>query len=246
MAGAVRTFGKPLPYLKIGRLKGKLIAIEGTDGVGRSTQIALLKQWLEVQGHAVMVTGWTRSNLMSRSIEAAKSGHALSRLTLSLLYATDFADRLENDVLPALRAGFIVLADRYIYTAIARDAVRGSDAAWTRNVLGFAPVPDLVCYLDIDLAHLVPRVLASGGMNYWESGMDLHLGEDLFESFTKYQTRMLHEFDRMAGEFGFTAIDARRDIESVQRDLREAIAPIVAKRPARVAASVTPGPARSG
>jgi dTMP kinase len=233
MAGTVRTFGKPLPYLRIRRLKGKLIAIEGTDGVGRSTQIALLRQWLEVQGHAVMVTGWTRSNLMSRSIEAAKSGHALSRLTLSLLYATDFADRLENDVLPALRAGFVVLADRYIYTAIARDAVRGSDPTWTRNVLGFAPVPDLVCYLDIDAEHLVPRVLASGGMNYWESGMDLRLGEDLFDSFTKYQTRMLHEFDRMAGEFGFTVIDARRGIEPVQQDLREAIIPIVAKHQAR-------------
>ncbi len=244
MAGAVRTFGKPLPYLKPGRLKGKLIAIESTDGVGRSTQIALLQQWLEVQGHAVMVTGWTRSNLMSRSIEAAKSGHALSRLTFSLLYATDFADRLENEIIPALRAGFIVLADRYIYTAIARDAVRGSDPKWIRSVLGFAPVPDLVCYLDIDLEHLGPRVLASGGMNYWESGMDLRLGEDLFESFTKYQTRMLHEFHRMAGEFGFTVIDARRDIASVQKDLREAISPIVVKHPDRRAASPIPDSSR--
>ena len=227
MAGPARTFGKPLPYLKLGRPKGKLIAIEGTDGVGRSTQVALLQQWLEVRGFPVMVTGWTRSNLMSRAIDAAKSGHALNRLTLSLLYATDFADRLENNIVPALRAGFVVLADRYIYTAMARDAVRGADPDWIRNVLGFALVPDLVCYLDIDLAHLSPRVLASGGMNYWESGMDLRLGEDLFDSFSRYQTAMIQEFERMSKEFGFTVIDARRDIDSVQTDLREAIGSVV-------------------
>jgi dTMP kinase len=236
MAGSARTLGRPLPYLKLGRLKGKLIAIEGTDGVGRSTHIALLQQWLEVQGFPVMVTGWTRSNLMSRSIDAAKSGHALNRLTFSLLYATDFADRLENNIVPALRAGFVVLADRYVYTAMARDAVRGADPTWIRNVLGFALVPDLVCYLDIDLEHLNPRVLASGGMNYWESGMDLRLGEDLFDSFSRYQTAMLHEFDRMSKEFGFTVIDARRDIDSVQADLREAIGPVVVKRKAARAA----------
>jgi dTMP kinase len=233
MAAQARTFGKPLPYLKLGRLKGKLIAIEGTDGVGRSVQIALLQEWLEVQGYAVLVTGWTRSSLMSRSIEAAKSGHALNRLTFSLLYATDFADRLENNIIPALKSGFIVLADRYIYTAMARDAVRGSDPAWIRTVLGFAPIPDLVCYLDIDLAHLIPRVLSSSGMNYWEAGMDLKLGEDLFESFSRYQTLMLQEFDKMGKEFGFTVIDARRDIESVQADLRTAIGAVVRKKPAR-------------
>jgi len=235
MAGPARTFGKPLPYLKLGRPKGKLIAIEGTDGVGRSTQVALLQQWLEVRGFPVMVTGWTRSNLMSRAIDAAKSGHALNRLTLSLLYATDFADRLENNIVPALRAGFVVLADRYIYTAMARDAVRGADPAWIRNVLGFALVPDLVCYLDIDLAHLSPRVLASGGMNYWESGMDLRLGEDLFDSFGRYQTAMIQEFERMSKEFGFTVIDARRDIDSVQTDLREAIGSVVTRKASRAA-----------
>jgi len=141
-------YGHGLPYLKIGSFPGHLIVIEGTDGVGRSTQIELLRPWLELQGHAVSNTGWTRSPLLSDTINEAKAGHELTVLTFSLLYAADFADRLEHQIIPALRAGFIVIADRYMYTAFARNMVMGADPAWTRELFGFALVPDLVLYLE--------------------------------------------------------------------------------------------------
>ena len=134
MPNEPKFFGESLPYLKPGKLKGKLIAIEGTDGAGRSTQIALLKNWLEVQGHAVVETGWARSNLMHKSIELAKSGNMMDRMTFTLLYATDFADRFENLIIPSLKSGHIVLSDRYIFTAIARDSVRSMDEKLIRNL----------------------------------------------------------------------------------------------------------------
>jgi dTMP kinase len=209
-------------------LKGKLIAIEGTDGVGRSTHIDLLQEWLEVQGYGVITTGWTRSNLMSKTIEMAKQGNILDRWSFSLLYATDFADRLEHQIIPALRSGFIVLADRYIYTALARDAVRSGDRTWIRNVFGFAVVPDLVLYLRIDVDTLALRVIETKGMNYWESGMDLRLGGDLFDSFKKYQSSLIEEFDKMAEEFRFEVVDARKPPEEIQDSLRSKIQPILA------------------
>jgi dTMP kinase len=230
MAAKKTYFGDGLPYRPLGNLKGKLIAIEGTDGVGRTTQIDLLRDWIELQGYGVLETGWTRSNLMSRAIEAAKMGNMLDRMTFSLLYATDFADRLENQILPALEAGFVVLADRYIYTAFARDWMRGKDRQWIEDVFGFAVVPDLVLYLRIDIENLIPRVIESGGMNYWESGLDLHLGEDLFESFKKYQEGMIHSFDDMAERFGFEVVDARRSVDEIQKDLRSKIAPLLEKK----------------
>ena len=220
-------FGEGLPYLRLSNLKGKLIAVEGTDGVGRSTQIELLKDWLQVQGFGVLETGWTRSNLMKRSIESAKQGNMLNRLTFSLLYATDFADRLEKQILPALRSGFVVLADRYIYTAFARDVVRGKDPKWIRDVLGFALIPDLICYLKIDIDALIPRVIESGGMNYWEAGLDLHMGEDLFDSFKKYQSLLINEYDKMADEFGFEVIDANGKVDEIQKSLREKVEHVV-------------------
>src|SRR5204862_3832295 len=186
-------YGEGLPYLKTGSLPGHLIVIEGTDGVGRSTQIELLRPWLELEGYAVSNTGWTRSPLLSDTINEAKAGHELNVTTFSLLYAADFADRLENQIIPALRAGFIVVADRYMYTAFARNAVMGAHAEWTRKLFGFAVVPDLVLYLKIDVKHLVPRVLESKGMDYWESGMHLKLGSDIFDSFRRYQARILRE-----------------------------------------------------
>ena len=201
--------------------------IEGTDGVGRTTQIEHLRNWLEVQGHGVVETGWTRSELMSSLIELAKEGNTLTRDTFSLLYATDFADRLESQVLPALRSGFIVLADRYVYTAFARDAVRGKDPRWIRDVFGFAPVPDLVCYLKIDVDALIPRVIESGGMNYWEAGMDMHLGDDLFDSFKKYQSILIGDYDKMAEEFGFEVIDARGKVDDIQSAIRERVSKAV-------------------
>jgi len=205
-----------------------LIAIEGTDGVGRSTHIELLQEWLEVQGYGVITTGWTRSNLMSKTIEMAKAGNILDRWSLSLLYATDFADRLEHQIIPALRSGFIVLADRYIYTAFARDFVRsGGDRQWIRDVFGFALVPDLVCYLRIDVETLTLRVIETKGMNFWESGMDLRLGTDLYDSFKKYQSLLIKEFDRMADEFHFEVIDARKPPEEIQEELRARIQPLL-------------------
>ncbi|TKB76258.1 MAG: thymidylate kinase [Nitrospira sp.] len=222
-----RFFGEGLTYLNPSDLKGKLIAIEGTDGVGRSTHIEMLQEWLEVQGYGVVTTGWTRSNLMSKTIEVAKKGNILDRWSFSLLYATDFADRLEHQVIPALRAGFIVLSDRYVYTAFARDLVRSGDPAWIRNVFGFALVPDLVCYLRMDVDTLALRVIESKGMNYWESGMDLRLSGDLFDSFKKYQSLLIEEFDKMAEEFHFEVVDARKSPEEIQNALRSKIQPVL-------------------
>ena len=227
MAGGRRYFGDGLTYLKPSDLKGKLIAIEGTDGVGRSTHIEMLQEWLEVQGYGVITTGWTRSNLMSKTIEVAKQGNILDRWSFSLLYATDFADRLEHEIIPALRSGFVVLADRYIYTALARDLVRSGERNWIRNVFGFALVPDLVCYLRIDVDTLALRVIESNGMNYWESGMDLRLGADLYDSFKKYQGSLIEEFDKMAEEFGFEVVDARKPPDEIQEMLRAKIEPIL-------------------
>ena len=203
--------------------------IEGTDGVGRSTHIALLRTWLESRGHAVLDTGMTRSVLAGRGIKEAKTGHTLGRLTLQLFYATDFVDRLQNEILPALRSGFIVLTDRYIYSAIARAEVRGIDAPWIRSIYEVAIVPDAVFYLRIKTAQeLVERVLASGrGFDFWESGMDVHLGQDFYESFIEYQTRMLKVFDRMSGEYGFQVLDASTSVRRVAARLRRAVTRVI-------------------
>ncbi len=233
-------YGNGLPYLKVGPLKGSLIVLEGTDGVGRSTQIEALTQWLEVQGYGVVNTGWTRSPLLAETINEAKAGHELNVTTFSLLYAADFADRLENQIIPALRAGFIVLADRYMYTAFARNAVMGADAQWTRKLFGFAVVPDLVLYLRIDVRRLIPRVLESKGMDYWESGMHLKLGGDIFDSFRRYQTRLIREYDAIAEELGFVTVDACHPIDAIQQELRVHIARYLAgERPGRRRAAST-------
>lgn len=222
-------YGTPVPGVEHEEYSGKLIVIEGTDGVGRSTHIALLRTWLESRGHAVLDTGMTRSILAGRGIKEAKTGTTLGRLTMQLFYATDFIDRLENEMLPALRAGFVVLTDRYIYSAIARAEVRGIDPAWIRKIYGMALVPDAVFYLRIRTAQqLVERLLSSGrGFDYWESGMDLHLGNDLYDSFIEYQTRLLKVFDRLSGEYGFQVLNASRSVRSVGADLRRAIAHIL-------------------
>jgi dTMP kinase len=165
-------------------------------------------------------TGWTRSPLLHETINEAKAGHQLTVTTFSLLYAADFADRLEHEILPALQAGFIVIADRYMYTAFARNTAMGADPAWTRDLFGMALVPDLVLYLDIDLEALIPRVVLGKGMDYWESGMHLALGTDLFDSFQRYQSSLIEEYLRLANEFGFVIVDARRSIDNVQNELR--------------------------
>ncbi len=223
-------YGHPIPYLPLPPegYPGKIIAIEGTDGVGRSTQIRLLREWLEVQGYGVVETGWTRSELMSPTIDLAKSSNTLNKLTFTLLYATDFADRLEKEILPALKAGFIVLSARYVFTALARAAVRGIDREWMRNLYGFAIAPHRVFYLKIDERTLIRRVLASRGMNYWESGMDLKLADDIYESFRAYQRGLLREYNALSEEFHFRVLDAKRKVNVIQDELRRQIGEFLA------------------
>ena len=218
-----RYYGHGLPYVPMEHYPGKIIAVEGTDGVGRSTQIALLREWLEVQGYGVVETGWTRSALMQPTIELAKSSNTLNKLTFVLLYATDFADRLEKEVIPALKAGFVVLSDRYIFSALARAGVRGVDRAWLRSLYGFAIAPHLVFYLKIDVDTLIRRVLSARGMDFWESGMDLKGGDDIYDSFRSYQNKLLREYASMSDEFGFRVVDARRPIDIIQDDLRRQV-----------------------
>src|SRR5687768_15013972 len=222
-------YGYGIPYLPLDGYPGKIIALEGTDGVGRSTQIRLLREWLEVQGYGVVETGWTRSELMQPTIELAKSSNTLNRLTFVLLYATDFADRLEKEIIPALKAGFIVLSDRYIWTAMARAGVRGVDRTWVRNLYGFAIAPHLVFYLKIDEKTLIKRILQSRGMDYWESGMDLKIGDDIYESFRTYQRTLLKEYSSMAEEYHFRVLDARRKVEVIQDELRRQIGAFLAE-----------------
>src|SRR6266852_2543748 len=217
-------YGRGIPYLPMEAYPGKLIAIEGTDGVGRSTQIQLLREWLEVKGYGVVETGWTRSVLMQPTIEIAKSSNTLNKLTFVLLYATDFADRLEKEIIPALKAGFVVLSDRYIFTALARAGVRGVDRQWLRNLYGFAIAPHLVFYLRIDEKTLIRRVLQSRGMDFWESGMDLKHGDDIYDSFRTYQSKLLREYSSMGDEFHFHVVDARRSIDRIQDELRKNVA----------------------
>jgi dTMP kinase len=215
--------GHSMPYLPTEGCTGKLIVIEGTDGCGRSTQAVLLKEWLEVQGYAVIDTGWTRSKLVGQAITDAKEGHSLHRLTYCLMYATDLADRMEYQIIPALRSGFIVLADRYIYTALARGVARGADKQWLHDLFSFAVQPDLTFYLQLDVNELVPRVLEAGKMNYWESGLDMNYGDDLYDSFVAYQTALIDQFNIMSEEYGFHCLDARQEPRAIQRQLRRAV-----------------------
>jgi len=219
----LRFYGQRLPGLRYRRLPGALIVLEGTDGVGRSTQVALLREWLESEGYAVSATGLKRGALAGRGIKDAMQGHTLGDTTVSLLYATDFADRLEREIIPALRASFVVLTDRYIYSIIARAQTRGVDPSWLRELLGFALVPDAVFYLQADLSHLIPRVLGARGFDYWESGMDFLPGRDYYDSYVEYQTRLLAQFDAIADEFGFARIDANQSIHDVFTSVREGI-----------------------
>ena len=214
------TYGKPLPGMDLSNLSGKLIVIEGTDGAGRSTQIELLRPWLEELGHAVLDTGMTRSTLAGDGIRRAKEGNNLGRVTQTLFYATDFVDRLENEIVPALRAGFIVLTDRYVYSLMARAMVRGTDPQWIRSLYSVALKPDAVFYLRLGIEQLVPRVVFSRGFDYWESGMDLYPGHDMYDSFCNYQAALLAEFDRLSEEFKFETVDASADARSVFSHLK--------------------------
>jgi dTMP kinase len=206
--------------MDLSHVSGKLIVIEGTDGAGRSTQIELLKPWLEELGHAVLDTGMTRSTLAGEGIRRAKEGNNLGRVTQCLFYATDFVDRLENEIVPALRAGFIVLTDRYVYSLMARAIVRGMDPLWIRSIFSVALKPDAVFYLRLGIEQLVPRVVFSRGFDYWESGMDLFPGHDMYDSFCNYQAALLAEFDRLSAEFKFETVDASTDARTVFAQLK--------------------------
>jgi len=216
-----------LPARAAHNLKGTLIVVEGLDGVGRSTHVGLLKASLERSGHAVLDTGMARSALAGKGLRSAKDGHSLGRIAMSLFYATDFADRLEREIMPALRAGLVVLADRYIYSLMARATVRGADAHWVRGVYAFAPKPDVIVYLRTTVEDLAARVARGTGFNYWESGMDLRLGEDLYDSFIAYQTRLLGELDRMAGEYAFTVVDSAASIQIVSEQIQDVVEPLL-------------------
>ncbi|GAB4568303.1 MAG: dTMP kinase [Anaerolineae bacterium] len=221
-------YGEGIPGVTPESLLGKLIVIEGPDGSGRSTQIALLTDALERRGHAVVNVGLSRSTLVSKELEEAKQGNVLSPTTRSLFYATDFADQLENRIIPALKAGFIVLADRYIYTLMARDLVRGADFSWLEGLYGIAPIPDAVYFLKVSPRNLVERNFQKAGMlDYWEAGMDLGLSRDIFESFIKYQRMLQAEFMRLQERYGFEVINGNRSIRAISRDLQARIAAVV-------------------
>ena len=218
--GQAEFYGAGLPGVDTSDILGKLVVLEGTDGVGRSTQLSILKYWLEAQGHAVMNTELTESELTGEGLKRAKDGHTLGPMTMSLFYATDLADRLENMIIPAMRAGYIVLTDRYVYSLMVRAMVRGMDPEWVKKMYGFALKPHAVIYLKIEVPEIVPRVLHSSGFDFWESGMDLHLGEGYYDSFCEYQKRIISNLNLMADEYRFEVVDANRTIEEVSEDLK--------------------------
>jgi dTMP kinase len=224
-----RFYGHGIPRVKPDDLGGKLIVVEGADGSGRSTQIVELVNWLETSGRPTVQVGLKRSTLVSEELEKAQHGNVLSRTTLALFYATDFADQLENIIIPALKAGFIVLADRYIYTLMARDMVRGMDEKWLKNLYGIAPVPDAVFYLSVEPEELVQRNLAKNAtLDYWESGLDLGLSRDVFDSFLKYQAAMGEAFRQLQRTYKFEIIDANRPVSAVNKELCKKIRVILA------------------
>jgi dTMP kinase len=221
-ASPKKWFGLGIPGVDLSKLGGKLFVVEGADGSGRSTQIVKLVEYLEKGGHATVQVGLKHSTLVSEELERAQNGNILSRITLSLFYATDFADQLENVILPALKAGFIVLADRYIYTLMARDMVRGMDENWLKNLYGIALVPDAVFYLQTSPENLVQRTFRKAhALDYWESGMDVGLSRDMFDSFLKYQALMAAEFKRLQATYKFRIVDADQSVDGIHEELRQ-------------------------
>ena len=220
-------YSTALPGVDYTELQGKLIVIEGPDAVGRSTQIRGLKPWLEEAGHAVLDTGMARSALAGKGIKEAKQGNTLGSITMTLYYLTDFADRLENEIIPALRAGVVVLTDRYIYSVMARAIARGENRAWIAKTAGFALVPHAVLYLRADVPDLISRVVVGrGAFDFWESGMDLRFGRNMFDSFVRYQSRLIRVFDSLAAPYNFQVIDATRPPVEVFESLKASVARI--------------------
>jgi dTMP kinase len=222
-----KTFGAPPPGFSSEHLRGHLIVLEGADGSGRTTEVELLRDWLEIRGHPVVDTGLRRSTLVGPEIDRAKQGHTLSATTMALFYAADFADQLENKILPSLAAGSTVLADRYVYTLMARAIVRGATRDWASKLYGFAIVPDLTVLLEARPEILLHRAIGKyGSLDYWESGMDMSLSRDRFESFFRYQERLHAEFEWMTEHYGFQVVDADRDPASVHKDVIRSVSPL--------------------
>jgi dTMP kinase len=206
----------PHPY------PGLLVVVEGIDGSGKSTQIRLLHRWLEAQGHPVVFTEWNSSELVRATTKFGKKKNLLTPTTFSLLHATDFADRFSTTIVPPLKAGMIVLADRYVYTAFARDVVRGVDRGWVRRLYAFALRPDVSLYFKTPIDVSVSRILnGRQKIKYYEAGMDLRLSLDPIESFRQFQGRILQEYDAITAEFGLEVIDATRGIDAQQRQVRK-------------------------
>jgi dTMP kinase len=206
------------------RFPGKLFVVEGTDGSGKSTQLMLLYQWLKAEGYPVFFSEWNSSPLVKDTTKRAKKRHLFTPATFSLLHATDFADRTERDIIPPLKAGAIVLADRYIYTAFARDVARGCDREWVREVYKFAVKPTIAFFFRAPLDIAIDRIVSGRpSLKYYEAGLDMGWADNPEESFTLFQSKILDEYDRMVSEFGLTQIDATGSIEQQQREVRQLI-----------------------
>jgi len=204
-------------------LPGTLIVVEGVDGSGKSTQIALLRDWLVSTTNQVIFTEWNSSKIISETTKKAKKKNLLSPRTFSLLHAVDFADRLEQIVVPALKAGFIVLADRFVYTAFARDVARGVDRNWVRNMYGFAIKPDLAFYFKVPVETSLSRICTNRAPKFYEAGMDMNLSCDPYESYKIFQGMVISEYDKMVDEFGLIKIDAADTIHTQQVLLRDIV-----------------------
>ncbi|HTR97430.1 MAG TPA: thymidylate kinase [Candidatus Acidoferrales bacterium] len=205
---------------------GRLFIVEGIDGSGKSTQLTLLAQWLRSQGHRVVFSEWNSSPIVRATTARGKKRRLLTPLTFSLIHATDFSDRVERDIVPALKAGAIVLADRYVYTAFARDVARGVDPAWVRALYRFATVPTLAVYFRVPLDVALYRILSGRPkLKWYEAGMDLNLHPDTTESYKLFQARIQAEYERIVPEFGLEVMDATRPVEIQQRLLRQLVTP---------------------
>ncbi len=204
---------------------GKLIVVEGVDGSGKSTQVYLLKRWLELNNVQVWFTEWNSSRLVKRATKRGKKRQLLTPTTFSLIHCTDFAHRYEHEMVPLLKQGYVVLADRYMFTAFARDSVRGCDRSWLRNLYRFARLPDIIFYFDVAQDVAASRVLTGRAkIKYYEAGMDLGLAPGIRESFRIFQGRIAQEYERMVVEYGFTRIDASQPIELQQEEVRRVVA----------------------
>lgn len=205
-------------------LPGRLFVVEGIDGSGKSTQLSLLHKWLESRGYGVVFSQWNSSTLVKDTTKLGKKKKMLTPATFSLIHATDFADRIERSILPLLKAGAIVLCDRYIYTAFARDVARGMDRTWVRDLYEFAMKPTVGFYFRVPLETAIGRLLAArDGFKFYEAGMDLGLSDDPVESFRAFQGRIIDEYERMIREFGLTVIDATLPVEVQQSQVRQIV-----------------------